>query len=245
MRGLVVLLMVLVCVFATFGQDFPTPKNDLFSKTKDARPDTENFSGRQPTSIEKRRRFEVGVQFTSLMRDGDGDRNGFGGRVGYDFATFGQGKYVATAEAEINFLPGDRRVDFSAVGIGSRRDGRVLQGLFGVKAGRKFDKFGVFLKARPGFVQYSRGKQNISGTTSDLRLSQDPETNAAFDVGGVLEFYPTKRITTRFDAGDTIIRFGRRSATGFDFFNQQFIPLRLPSQYKHTFQFSAGIGFRF
>ena len=31
------------------------------------------------------------------------------------------------------------------------------------------------------------------------------------DVGGVVEFYPSKRIVTRFDAGDTIIHFGRRN----------------------------------
>jgi hypothetical protein len=200
---------------------------------------------KQSNSDDKKRRVEVGVQFTSLSKKGDGDRNGFGGRFGYDFATFGSGKYVATAEAEINFLPGDRFVGFSAIDIGSRRDGRVLQGFFGAKVGRKFDKFGIFAKARPGFVQYSRGKQNIGGTLPDIRLSSRSETNAALDVGGVLEFYPTKRITTRFDAGDTIVRFGQRTATGFDFFNQRFIQENLRSETKHNFQFSAGIGFRF
>lgn len=200
--------------------------------------------------IDKRKRFEVGVQFTSMMRKGDGDRNGFGGRVGYDFATFGKGKYIATAEAEFNFLPAEKSpfdpLGFS--GVGSRRDGKVVQGFFGAKVGRKFEKFGIFAKARPGFVRYSRGFQTYSGTDfTNARFEQRAETNAAFDVGGVLEFYPTKRITTRFDAGDTIVRFGRQNINGLGigFPNLQIIPITRPSETRHNFQFSAGIGFRF
>lgn len=239
------LLMVLVCIFTAFGQEFSPEKNNSFTESiGDSERKSDNFNRQQQTS-DKKRRFEVGVQFTSLMRSGDGDRSGFGARIGYDFATFKQGKYVATAEAELNFLPGNRFVGFSPIAIGSRRDGRVFQGFFGPKFGRKFNKFGVFGKVRPGFVEYSRGKQSISGTTTFPELSDDPEINAALDVGGVLEFYPTKRITTRFDAGDTIVRFGRRNATGFDFFNQQFIPVVFSSEIKHNFQFSAGVGFRF
>jgi hypothetical protein len=237
------LLTVLVCAFTTFGQEVSTTQSSSFAEFSGLEKKPANFRGQQTT--DKKRRFEIGVQFTSLMRSGDGDRNGFGARAGYDFATFKNGRYVATAEAEINYLPGDRFLGFSAVGIGSRRDGRVLQGLFGAKVGRKFEKFGVFAKARPGFVQYSRGIQNAGGTSSNIRFTTDSETNAALDVGGVLEFYPTKRITTRFDAGDTIVRFKQRSATGFDFFNEQFVTEILRKEYKHNFQFSAGIGFRF
>jgi len=239
------LLLVLVCVFTTFGQNFSTTRSSSFPESDESlRKKAENFP-RSSQTTDKRRRFEVGIQFTSLMHSGDGDRNGFGGRFGYDFATFNQGKFVATAEAELNFLPGNRFLEYSAIGLGSRRDGRVLQGFFGAKIGRKFEKFGIFGKVRPGFVQYSQGKQFLSGTTSAVHLATSPETNAALDLGGVLEFYPTKRITTRFDAGDTIVRFGRRNTTGFDLFNQQFVPVVLPSATKHNFQFSAGIGFRF
>ena len=30
----------------------------------------------------------------------------------------------------------------------------------------------------------------------------------SMDVGGVVEFYPSRRIVTRLDIGDTIIRYG-------------------------------------
>ncbi len=239
-RYFALLLMSFSCVF--LGSNVGFGQESVTSSTNNS--NSFNAS-KQADSNDKKRRVEVGVQFTSLSRNGDGDRNGFGGRFGYDFATFDSGKYVATAEAEVNYLPGDRFVGFSSIGVGSRRDGRVTQGFFGAKVGRKFEKFGVFAKARPGFVQYSRGKQNYSGTTSNLQYNSGSETNFATDVGGVLEFYPTKRITTRFDAGDTIVRFRQRTATGFDFFNQRFIQENLRSEIKHNFQFSAGIGFRF
>ena len=243
MRVSIMLLTVLVCVFSALGQDNSTQQNNSFTKSDSLRKNPDSFGNQSNT--DKKRKFEVGIQFTSMMREGDGDRNGLGGRFGYDFATFNGGKYVATAEAELNFLPGDRFVGYSGFGIGSRRDGRVTQGFFGAKIGRRFDKFGIFGKVRPGFVQYSRGKQSLSGTTQNLQFSQSSETNFATDIGGVLEFYPTKRITTRFDAGDTIVRFGRRNTTGFDFFTQQTVPIILPKETKHNFQFSAGIGFRF
>jgi hypothetical protein len=69
------------------------------------------------------------------------------------------------------------------------------------------------------------------------------------DVGGVVEFYPTKRIITRLDFGSTIIHYGPRTinfpifnpATG-DFTLQ---PSTVPAQNRGTLQFMAGVGFRF
>jgi hypothetical protein len=226
----------LVCVFwvstAVFGQDGVFTKN---ATTESA--SSETMFPKQTT--EKKRRFELGAQFTSLMRDGDGDRNGFGGRFGYDVATFGAGKYVVTAESELNYFPGTQYF------LDSRRQGRVFQGLFGAKIGRKFNKFGIFAKARPGFTQYTNGKQVVTGTNSNPIFQAKSETNFATDVGGVLEFYPSKKLVTRFDFGDTIARFGRQQTTFYDFFNQRIVPMTLPSETKHNFQFSAGIGLRF
>jgi hypothetical protein len=62
------------------------------------------------------------------------------------------------------------------------------------------------------------------------------------DVGGVLEFYPTKRILTRFDVGDTMIRYPSRDNPS-SFTTSP--PPRLPSELRHNLQVTAGIGFRF
>jgi lysophospholipase L1-like esterase len=67
-------------------------------------------------------------------------------------------------------------------------------------------------------------------------------------IGAVVEFYPTKRIVTRFDAGDTMIHFRRQTITipyldvsG----NIGIIQFTLPARTTHNFQFIAGVGFRF
>ena len=69
------------------------------------------------------------------------------------------------------------------------------------------------------------------------------------DVGGVVEFYPTKRIVTRFDVGDTIAHFGRRNFNTvlFNELTNTFTPVTipLPPRTSHNFQFMTSVGFRF
>jgi hypothetical protein len=70
----------------------------------------------------------------------------------------------------------------------------------------------------------------------------------AFDVGGVVEFYPSKRIVTRFDVGDTIIRYGDTTVTSIQGpIDGPFtlVPITIGGETRHNFQFSAGVGFRF
>jgi hypothetical protein len=249
-KKLAIILSGLLCVFSAIGQDATsTASNESVSNTK--------VSAKQTTSSDEGR-FEAGIHFTSLSAEFDGDRTGLGGTVGYKFATFKDGKFTATAEAEFNFLPG------TVFSRDFRKNGRVKQGFFGLKVGRKFDKFGIYGKVRPGFVNYSRGGNSGevfptlissgSGSVSTFFLPRPVKgkTNFAGDVGGVIEFYPTKKIITRFDFGDTIVRL-KSSVIEFPGFVttsggtittvvQRFV---LPATTQHNFQFSAGIGFRF
>ena len=75
------------------------------------------------------------------------------------------------------------------------------------------------------------------------------ETYFSTDVGGVVEFYPSRRIVTRFDVGDTIIRYGiYREAAGFVCALSGPCTTHLferPAETRHNLQFSAGIGIRF
>lgn len=197
-------------------------------------------------------RFEVGAQFTSLsfspIRQLFGDviigpepltttQLGFGGRLTYNLT----GNFAV--EAETNFLP--RRL-FLASGA----SGRVTQGLFGVKAGKRFGSFGLFAKARPGFVSFGSslkqvgtqpftfdGRQFFAGVFEDGR-----RTFFATDVGGVVELYASRHWLLRFDAGDTVIRYGRRSVPSF--FVNPAILVATPETH-HNFQFSSGATFRF
>jgi len=140
-------------------------------------------------------KIEIGVQSTSLTLfhpdfSFDDTQTGVGGRVTYNF-----NRSIA-AEAEINFFPQKQFV--------LTADGNAIQAQFGVKLGKRFEKFGMFGKVRPGFLSVDRVGSYLPGTQGLFKI----ERQALFttDIGGVLEFYPSKRTVVRFDAGDTTIR---------------------------------------
>jgi len=81
--------------------------------------------------------------------------------------------------------------------------------LAGVKTGRRWDRFGLFGKSRFGFWNFN-------------------QTYFATDVGGVLEYYPSRHTTVRIDVGDTILFYGG-TALGT----------------VHNFQPGAGFSYRF
>ncbi len=184
-------------------------------------------------------KIELGVQGTSLTVFppdvfGDVTQLGIGGRATYNFNN------VIAADAEVNFFP--QKGGFS---LGQ---GRSVQGQFGVKAGKRFEKFGIFAKARPGFLSISDVFFLEEGATLVFNGFTQPNARIArrtfftTDIGGVLELYPTKRTIARFDAGDTIVRHPTRFE--YDFLNFPALVLARSVTYKHNFQFTAGVSFR-
>ena len=194
----------------------------------------------QATDVPK---VEIGAQFTTLsvrrpdFFTGTEHRPGFGGRLTYNITDH------LAVEGEGNFFP-TRGISTFATG------GSAVQGQFGVKAGKRWEKFGIFGKARPGFVSFSRTLRFVGTETIVFegesfvvpRYERDRRTSFSTDLGGVFELYPSRRIMARFDIGDTIIRYGERQTLGF---GATPTPLSIPREYRHNFQFSAGIGFRF
>lgn len=215
-------------------------------------------------------RFEVGAQFSLLSRNRPStqiedffqffgvdelprrvSKPGFGGRFTYNMTN------SIAFEAEGNFFLEREKV----FGI---PDGNIIQCQFGVKAGKRFKKVGIFGKARPGFVTFTETSR-FTGFEA-MFFSNPPRGPAALlfdvpqfrvgaatyfstDIGGVVEFYPSRRIVTRFDVGDTIIRYG-------EYGEQALVVCPLccpcvpqlflrPPQTRHNLQFSAGVGFRF
>jgi hypothetical protein len=211
--------------------------------------DTRGLKNRNEDSTPK---FEVGAQFTSLTlnppRQLSGSpvifgenrpqtESGLGGRF-----TFNLTSWIGL-ESVINYFP-------TAEGVAAGATGRVLQGQFGVKAGKRFRRFGFFGKLRPGFVSFNRSR-NLVGTEPLTFggfnfvigvFETGRRTFFANDIGGVLEFYPSGRWALRFDAGDTVIQYGERSVATF-FLNPSFITA--PVETRHNFQFSSGFSFRF
>ncbi len=178
-------------------------------------------------------RYELGglIHYSFLREIGSTDS-----RVGTEIAGFG-GRLVYRAfplvdlETEINFSPGN-----------SATSGNHLQALFGVKAGKRWEKAGVFLKARPGFIHFSRDPFGVGKPGSSVFLHEwANSTEPNMDVGAVMEYYTARGLTVRFDLGDSIIRYARRTVR-----TSEFLPTVEAGGFTtHNWQGSFGIGFRF
>ncbi|HKQ04947.1 MAG TPA: outer membrane beta-barrel protein [Blastocatellia bacterium] len=152
---------------------------------------------------------------------------GFGGRFTYNLTR------VIGLEAEVNRFP--KRED--AFGLGKK-----TQALFGLKAGIRHNWVGVFAKLRPGITHFSEESFYCPDGASSCGL----HSNNLFtlDVGGVVEFYPSRRWLTRIDVGDTMVHVADRQviltpSTG------PVIQFTNAGGTTHNLQVGVGIGFRF
>ena len=185
----------------------------------------------------KKDKIEIGVQTTSLTIANpelpfDDVQGGIGARITYNF-----NRSIA-AEADINFFPQKQFI--------LNADGSAIQAQFGVKLGKRFEKFGLFGKVRPGFLSVNRVGTFIppgSQVPDPQFFSFERKTFFTLDIGGVLELYPSRRTVVRFEAGDTLLRHPDRFPLGGVFPGQPPQPIT-PAEFTHNFQFTAGVGFR-
>jgi hypothetical protein len=196
------------------------------------------------------KKFEVGAQISGIAGGAFGDRESLGGGGRF---TYNLSKNFAL-EGELNYFTSNRSDDFHR-----------FQGQFGVKSGLRFNKFGLFGKVRPGFVNTRQDflifvpiscvPATACGQSIIPISGSDSDTGFSLDVGGVAELYPSKRIVVRLDVGDTIMNHRDPSLfRALSVFNGQTTPvfgvssfLAIPgrSYATHNLQLSAGVGFRF
>jgi hypothetical protein len=192
-------------------------------------------------------RVEIGAHF-SLIRlphpqfnaldtfRGAGASPGVGGRITFNF-----NKHVAV-EGEINFFPKDLShvpnpgtpslIQLRMLPV----SGQQTQGVFGLKAGIRSRRAGVFGKVRPGYMRFGQSPEPVGC----IAIAPPPfaceiargRTAFALDLGGVVEFYPSRHTIVRFDLGDTLVYFRGPFFEGRSFTT-------------HNLQFNAGVGFRF
>jgi hypothetical protein len=167
-------------------------------------------------------KIDVGIHFTTLrLTEFNTSDPGVGGRIGFNL-----NKRIAL-EGEIDFLLRDLILS-----------DKLTQGLFGVKAGWRARKLGVFGKARPGFVHFNETLIVCPAIfPPPLSCTVGGTTPFAFDLGGVLEIYPSHRTVLRFDGGDTMIRFERFRLISSGWAREHFV--------SHNPQFSVGASYRF
>jgi hypothetical protein len=187
-------------------------------------------------------RYEVAAEFTTLNRD-EFARTRVEPGIGARF-TFNFNKNFAIEGA----VHGSFNDCFNC-----QPSGHVFDLFGGIKAGKRYKSWGIFAKARPGDVSFPSGRFKIiqTGTTGSFpfQFQAIGLDSFAADLGGVVEFYPSRRIVTRFDAGDTIIHFSRRTDNGLSFDPATgmytIVPFTTPAKTTHNFQFVASVGFRF
>ncbi len=156
--------------------------------------------------------FELGAQLTGMhLHKIDEAPFGVGARFHYNVTPY------AAADAEWTKYPQNSSGNFGETAA-----------LIGGRAGKRFSRVGLFVKARFGVVHFG-------GRYFEQRL--DRRTHALADIGGILEFYPSRRTFVRIDQGDAIIYYG-----GAKLFNRA-NPDALGTV--HHYQPGFGFGFRF
>jgi len=176
-------------------------------------------------------KWEAGPLFSTMLIGRDGPADGVRTEPGL-------GGYASYRLYQVFYFDGDllyfpRGTDSS----GPHDGGTIFQGLFGVKGGIRRNHFGIFGKVRPGFHSYSQALSSISPSGEE---SFERSTNFVLDLGGIVEFYPAKNGTLRFEAGDTHIYFGTRDV------NIAGTPQSAGGgKLRHTIQFVTAYGWRF
>jgi hypothetical protein len=154
---------------------------------------------------------------------------GLGGRF-----TVNLSRYLAM-ETEWNALPQTNEYT-----------GRKSQWFYGAKLGVRKNSFGIFAKARPGYMYMSKDFcDGYPPFEENYRCLGTYKKNPAFDIGGVLEFYPRQQTIIRLDVGDTIVHFNHinryRPELGPDFN----VATQVFGGTTHSLQIGIGVGIRF
>lgn len=178
-------------------------------------------------------KFEIGANLTGIRNPELTSEVGLGAEGDFNF-----GRHFAL-DAAVDWLPSNSR------------EGKTVVGLFGVKAGKRFNHFGLFGKVRPGFITIDNMLRSATiNLTSPFTFNNrfGRLTQPALDLGGVVEYYPAKHWAFRWDLGDTLL-FEEKGPT-FIVITPPGTPpfVQSPPTPAHTtnqFQFSMGVHYRF
>lgn len=166
-------------------------------------------------------KYEIGILFSALNVTEKSDKDsGIGVRFTYNLTDY------LGVEAETSSFARTRE------GGGNNE----VQGLFGVRAGIRKERYGVFAKVRPGVTRFY-----LLGVTPGPNTFGQGHDRVSVDFGGVFEYYPSRHTAFRVDVGDTIVHFKHG-----DFFYQRLdVPMFVNRQVSHNLQINLGFALRF
>ncbi len=179
-------------------------------------------------------RFEIGGSLTTLRGRGISFSENLGPGLEGDFNI---GRHFAL-DAALDWFPSNSLL------------GHTAMGLFGGKAGTRTKHFGFFGKIRPGFLTVDNSLredilvENNIGIPISIMTRFDRLTERALDVGGVIEYYPSRHWALRYDLGDTLVFEEPIKVTVIGG-----VPIAPPPVFRvgtsNHFQFSASVHYRF
>jgi hypothetical protein len=152
-------------------------------------------------------RFEAGGHL-HVLRLGDIDTTtaGFGGRLLFHLTDW------IAIDGEVSLFPHDEIVgETTQTSIGPLRidyERRRVHAVGGINLGVRGERMGLFVAAKPGITRLYNKRIECEGNGCALVLIAPViyRTEFALDLGGGVEFYPSRRTIARVDVGDTIIR---------------------------------------
>ena len=139
-------------------------------------------------------RRDVGIHYTNinLPMDWEGcngcrvNNSGAGFNFGYRLS------HIFAVDSELNYFPGSG---------GSHGKGSIQEGLVGFKIGHPLRSWGLYGEVRPGIIHYDKA------LLTEQLVNYQSVTRFVVDVGGVVEYYPSRHGTLRFDMGTTFVRY--------------------------------------
>ena len=170
---------------------------------------------------EKNPKYEVGIHYAALNVSEKSDKDS---GVGVRF-TYNLNDYVGL-EAETT--------QFQQTREGGEDNER--EGFFGVRAGKRTKRYGLFAKVRPGVTRFY-----LLGVTPGPNVFEQGHTRFAVDVGGVFEYYLHRHAAIRVDVGDTMVRF----KPGDFFYKRLDEPMFVQRKLSHNLQVNIGFALRF
>ncbi len=119
--------------------------------------------------------------------------------------------------------------------------GHAISGVIGLKAGIRERKFGIFFKARPGFMSFDHALSSsaIFGSLATKRI-----THAGLDLGIIAEFYPSARTILWTDIGTFLTRYGEATLFSEPTPNGT-ISVRSTGRVDVPWRLAVGLGYRF
>jgi hypothetical protein len=190
-----------------------------------------------PAASAKPEHFSVGAYFPLQIREQSVNNNApalGGGGAWIEVPSF---RFLSFDLAAFD-LPHD---DHTA---GTRDGGTPFAAFIGPKVGVHLNRFGIFVKARPGVMRFSRTESSLTlSNCGQFSAVNRPQYQFSLDTGAVFEYTPMRHALLRLETGDDLIFYHAHNIT-HDYAGDSGVDTA-PAMHGSSILFLASLGWRF